>query len=86
MSNISSIILLHDTNLFYPKNTNHEKEKHSLQNQGLTPHRIFKAVSNTSASDSLKMYFGLAQTTFKERFHNHAKNIHHKKYEKSTEL
>ena len=86
MSNMSSITLLHYTNLLFPKYINHAKEKCPLQNQGLTPHLIFKTVSENSASDDLKIYFGLAQTTFKKRFINHTKDIHHKKHEKTREV
>ena len=33
-----------------------------------------------------KKYFGIAETSFKDRFRNHARDFRHKKYVNSTEL
>ena len=38
------------------------------------------------SNDEEKFYFGLADTTFKERFRSHIKDFKHEKYENSTEL
>ena len=38
------------------------------------------------SSDKEKFYFGLADTTFKERCRNHIRDFKHGKYENSTEL
>ena len=35
---------------------------------------------------NLKMYFGLAATTFEERSRNHKKDFNHKQHSKNTEL
>ena len=40
----------------------------------------------TKVNDEKKIYFGLAATTFKERFGNHKKNFSHKQHSKNTEL
>ena len=38
------------------------------------------------SNDEEKFYFGLADTTFKERYRNHIRDFKHEKYENSTEL
>ena len=38
------------------------------------------------ANDGEKFSFGLADTTFEERYRNHIRYFKHEKYENSTEL
>ena len=38
------------------------------------------------SNDEETFYFGLADTTFKERYRNHIRDLKHEKYENSTEL
>ena len=38
------------------------------------------------SNDEEKFYFGLADTTFKERYNNHNRDFKHEKYENSAEL
>ena len=38
------------------------------------------------SNDKEKFYFGLADTTFTERYRNHIRDFKHEKYENSTEL
>ena len=38
------------------------------------------------SNDEEKFYFGLADTTIKERYRNHNRNFKHEKYKNSTEL
>ena len=45
---------------------------------------VYKATV-TSANDS-KIYYGLTENTFKQRYNNHTQSIRHEKYEHSTEL
>ena len=40
----------------------------------------------TAPSKSDKKYLGIAKTSFKDRFRNHARDYCHKKYVSSTEL
>ena len=41
---------------------------------------------DNDCNDEEKFYFGLADTTFKERYRNHIRDFKHEKYENSTEL
>ena len=38
------------------------------------------------SNDEEKIYFGLADTTFKEKYRNHIRDFKHEKYENSTKL
>ena len=39
-----------------------------------------------NSNDEEKFYFGLTDTTFKERYRDHNRDFKHEKYENSTEL
>jgi hypothetical protein len=52
----------------------------------LTPQVIYRADVTNLNSNENKFYIGLAETTFKERYGNHKKDIKHEKYKNSTEL
>ena len=91
MSNISSIILGHNKNLINPTVTQYAcnywiGEDCPLQNQRLTPNKIYRADVHCKANKDHKFYFGVAKTLFKERFRNHNRDFNHKQYIKSTEL
>ena len=82
MGNISSIILSHNKNILNPvSNTEYgcnyrSKESYPLQNKCLTPKIVYKK----------KLYVGVTETHFKERFGNHTQNFKHPKYRNSIEL
>ena len=45
-----------------------------------------RADVESNASEGAKIYFGLAGTSFNERFRNHNKDFNQQQYRKSTEL
>ena len=56
-----------------------------MQNQCLTPSIIYQADVENNANKGTKIYFGLEETSFKERFRNH-KDFNHEQYRKRKEL
>ena len=48
-------------------------------------HCIYKAVVSEPSKPDNK-YFGISETSFKDRFRNHTRDFCHKKYVNSTEL
>ena len=91
MSNLSSIISLHNKRILRPRITEYgcncrTRENCPLQNQCLTPNPIYRADVENNANKGTKMYFGLAETSFKARFANHNRDFNHGQYKKSTEL
>ena len=55
----------------------------SLQNDRQTPRLIYKTNVTNSANDKNKIYLGLAEPTFKERYLNHSKDFNPEKYIKA---
>ena len=82
---------MHNKRLLRPRNTEYgcncrTRENSPLQNQCLTPNLIYRADVESNAIKGTKIYFGLAETSFKARFANHNKDFNHEQYKKSTEL
>ena len=91
MSNLLSIISLYNKRLLQPRITKYgcscrTRENCLLQNQRLTPNLIYRADIENNANKGTKIYFGLAETSFKAQFANHNKDFNHGQYKKSTEL
>ena len=57
-----------------------------MGNKCLTPKIVYQAEIKNDKDLETKIYIGLAETPFKDRFRNHTKSFNHKKYEKETEL
>ena len=75
MSNVSSIIEEHNKSLLQPKITKYGcncrvKNICPLQDQCQTSNLIYRADVENEVNDGKKIYFGLAATTFKERFNS----------------
>ena len=47
---------------------------------------IYQADVENEVNDEKRIYFGLAATTFKDRFGNHEKDFNQKQHSKNTEL
>ena len=62
------------------------RENCPLQNQCYTPSIIYQADVENNANKGTKIYSGLPETSFKQRFRNHNKDFTHKECRKSTEL
>lgn len=91
MRNISSIISSHNKTLLSDKDEVYgcncrNKNTCPLENKCLTPKIIYKAEISNDKDQEEKVYIGLAETPFKDRYRNHVKSFKNKKYEKETEL
>ena len=91
LRNISSIISSHNRNILSTKQKSfgcncRVKNKCPLNGECPTPSVIHTANVINDSNDEGKFYFGLAATTFKERYRNHIRDFKHEKYENSTEL
>ena len=89
--NISSIISSHSRNILSPEQqsfgcTCRVKNECPLNGESQTPSVIYPADLIYDSNDEEKFYFGLVNTTFKERYRNHVRDYKHEKYENSTEL
>ena len=91
MKNIGSIISAHSRNILNPIVQSYElncivKSNCPLNDECLTPKIIYRADVSNDKNTEKKFYFGLADTTFKERYRNHTRNFKNEKYENCTEL
>ena len=62
------------------------KNECPLNGQCQTPPVIYRADEVNDSNDEGKFYFGLADTTFKERYRNYIRDFKHEKCENSIEL
>ena len=84
-SNISSITSSDNKRLLRPRTTEcgcnrRTRENFLLQNQCLTPNLISRADVENNANKGTKIYFDLAETSFKAQFGNHNKYFNHEQY------
>ena len=80
ISDISSITAGHNRSLLQPNITKYGcnyrvKNTCSLQNQCQTSNLIYQTDVQNEVDNDKKIYFGLATTTFKERFRDHQKRF-----------
>ena len=62
------------------------KNECPLNGECKTPSVIYRADVVNGSNDGEKFYFGLADTTFEERYRNQIRDFKHEKCENSTEL
>ena len=91
MNNMASIISSHNRAIPKPPQLEYgcncrTKTLCPLENKCLTPKIIYEAEVTNNQNDEERIYIGLAETSFKDRFRNHTKAFNHKKYQKDTEL
>ena len=91
LRNISSIISSHNGNILWPKQKSfgcncRVKNKCPLNGECQTSSVIYRGDVINGSNDEEKFYFGLADTTLKERYRNHVRDFKHEKDENSTEL
>ena len=91
MKNMDSIISGHNHNILNPKQRSfgcncRKKGSCHLNGECLTPKVIYRADVTNEANKDQKFYFGLAETTFKERYNNHKRDVKLIKYQYNTEL
>ena len=76
MKNMDSIITGNNHNILNPNQKSfgrycRKKDSCALNGECLTPNIIYRADFSNEANNDQKFYFGLAETTFKERYNNH---------------
>ena len=91
MPNIGTIISGHNKQLLHPRQETYgcncrKKLECPMQGKCLTPSLIYEAEITNDTDGDQKIYIGACETTFKERYRNHIKDMKHRKYIKSTEL
>ena len=94
MPNLAKIIKNHNRKVLSKKSNGGESGEKScncrrkaecpLRGACQVKSNVYKATV-TSANDS-KIYYGLTENTFKQRYNNHTQSIRHEKHEHSTEL
>ena len=91
MKHMDSIISGYNHNISNPKqkpfgSNCRKKDSCPLTGEFLTPKVIYCADVSNEANNDQKFYFGLAETTFKERYNNHKRDVKYIKYQYNTEL
>ena len=81
MPNVKSIINKHN-------NSERNSEKLPLQQKRLTNNNIMYKATITSNQGNYhhKIYYGITETKFKQRYANHIKSFRHEKHQSDTEL
>ena len=87
---MDSIISGHNHNILNPKEKSfgcncRKKDSCPLNGKCLTTKLIYYAGVSKETNSDQKVYFGLAETTFKERYNNHKRDVKHIKYQYNTE-
>ena len=92
MRSMSSIISAHDcSTLNLPKTSFgcncRDISMYQLQNKCLTPNIVYQAGITNNVDDKRRVYLGLSETLFKDRYRNHVRDfnneIHYNKIELS---
>ena len=91
MRNMDSIISGHNHKILNPKQRSfgcncRKKDSCPLNGKCLTPKVIYRADVTNEANNNQQFYFGLAETTFKERYNNYKRDVKHIKCQYNTEL
>ena len=91
LRNISSIKSSHNRNILSPKQQSfgwncRVKNECPPNGECQAPSVIYRTGVVNDSNDEEKLYFGLADTTFKEMYRNHIRDFKNEKYENSTEL
>lgn len=91
MRNMASIIASHNKTILRPNIQDYgcncrKKNECPMQNKCLTPSIIYEATVTNNTDKVEKIYFGLCQTSFKERYGNHTRSFRLPRYSKDTEL
>ena len=91
MKNMDSMISGHKHNILNPKQksfgcNSRKKGSCSLKGEFLTPKVIYRGDVSNEAKNDQKLYFGLAETTFKEHYNNHKQDVKDIKCQYNTEL
>ena len=88
---MGSIISAYNHRLLTPENSSfgwncRNKSNCPLEQKCLTPKVIYRADMANDEDDEYKFYYGLTESSIKERFRNHTKSFNHGLYQNETEL
>ena len=88
--NISSKISSNNRRIINPLPTNYgckcrNRSDCPLDNKCLAPSIVYRAIVSAINKPD-KKYFGISETSFKDRYNNHTRDFRHKEYVNSTEL
>ena len=91
MKNMNLIKCRYNRNLLNPKQKSfrcncRKEDECPLNGKCVTPKVIYRADVTNKTNNGQKFYFGLAETTFKERYNNHKWDVKHIKCQNNTEL
>ena len=92
MGNMTSIISSHNRTILNPHVSVEywcnckSRNECPLQNKCLTPKVVYHANIENDINDENKFCVGISETSFKERFRNHKKELNYVKCRNSTEL
>ena len=57
-----------------------------MKNQCLTPQIVYRTDVSNNKHNETKFYYGLTETSFKERYGNHKRSSRNERYKNDTEL
>ena len=91
MRNMASIIASHNKTILRPNIQDYacncsKKNEFPMQNKFLTPNIMYEVTVTNNTHIIEKIYFGLCETSFKERYRNHTSSFRLQSYSKDTEL
>ena len=93
MPNMSSILRAHNKAELAAKPSEEErkcncrkKDSCPLQNECLTKNVVYKATVSEQSTTSEKVYFGLTENSFKQRYNGYTQSFRHDKHRTNTEL
>ena len=89
MRNMGSMISAHNQHFLTPNNFSfgcncRNKSNCPLEEECLAPKVIYQADVTNDVDDEYKFYYGLTESSFKERFRNHTKSFNHARYQNET--
>ena len=85
------IISWHNHNILHPKQKSfgcnyRKKDSYPLNDECLTPKVIYFTDVSNEANNDQNFYFGLAETTFKDHYNDHKRDVKYDKYQYNTDL
>ena len=91
MRNMSSIISAHNRSILNPPETSfgcncRNRSLCPLQNKCLTPNIVYQAEITNNVDDERRVYLGLSETPFKDRYRNHVRDFNNEIHYNKTEL
>ena len=88
---MGSVISAHKQLSLAPNNSSfgcnlRNKSNCPLEEKCLTPKVIYQADVTNDVDGEYKFYYGLTESSLKERFRNYTKSFNHRRYQSETEL